>query len=335
MTAFFPNSSFVEPALDKDTAKLAEGYDVVCIFVNDFLSAEVAEVLAKCGVKLVALRCAGYDRVDVAACAKHGIKVCRVPTYSPESVAEHAVALLFALNRHLHTANIRVRIGNYSLSGLVGMQLKGKVVGVVGTGAIGYEACRIFKGIGCNVIAYDVRPNPKVEALGIKYASLDEMLSKCDIVSLHCPLLPSTRHLVNKETLAKMKDGVVLINVSRGGLIDSDAVIDALEEGKIGALGLDVYENEQDLFFQDHTMYETTQRMGKWDRKFKILTSYPQVLVTPHSAFLTREALSNIAATTVQNIADFKLGRPLVCEVTPPAPAPAPAAAPAAAAARA
>ncbi|KXZ56322.1 hypothetical protein GPECTOR_1g284 [Gonium pectorale] len=314
---YYPNSAFVEPPLDLDTAQLAKGFDVVVVFVNDYVTAEVVEVLAKGGVKMVALRCAGFDRVDLAACEKHGIKVARVPTYSPESVAEHAVALIFALNRRLHDAYMRTRMGNYALSGLVGMEMKRKVVGVVGTGAIGVEACRILKGIGCNVLAYDVRPNPKVEAMGIPYVTMDELLPQCDIITLHCPLLPSTFHLINKDSIARMKKGVMLINVSRGGLIESDSLFDALESGQIGALGLDVYENEGSLFFVDYTMYELRTRMQKWDRKFKTLLSYPQVLVTPHSAFLTQEALYNIATTVCQNIADFTLGKPLVNSVKP------------------
>ncbi|PNH07943.1 2-hydroxyacid dehydrogenase 1, partial [Tetrabaena socialis] len=303
---YFPASEMIEAPLDKETAKLAAGFDAVVVFVNDFVSAEVVKVLAKGGVRLIALRCAGYDRVDLAECAKHGIRVVRVPSYSPESVAEHAVALIFALNRHLHEAHLRTRMGNYSLSGLVGVELK-------------------RKGIGCKVIAHDVRPNPTVEGMGIPYVSLDEMLPQCDVISLHCPLLPSTRYIINSESISRMKPGVMVINVSRGGLIDSDALFDALEAGQIGSLGLDVYENEDSLFFVDHTMYETQQRMSKWDRKFKTLLSYPQVLVTPHSAFLTKEALTAIAATTCQNIADFVLDRPLVNEVKAPVAAKVPA----------
>ncbi|GLC50489.1 hypothetical protein PLESTB_000385200 [Pleodorina starrii] len=321
MLKYYPNTAFVEPPLDKDTAQLAEGFDVVVVFVNDFVTAEVAEVLARGGVKLVALRCAGFDRVDVEACTRLGIRVVRVPTYSPESVAEHAVALIFALNRHLHEAHLRTRMGNYALSGLVGVELTRKVVGVIGTGAIGVQACRILKGIGCQVLAYDVYRNPKVEAMGIPYVSLDEMLPRADILTLHCPLLPSTTHLINRDTIQRMKRGAMLINVSRGGLIESDALFDALESGQIGALGLDVYENEGGLFFVDFTMYETQTRMRNWDRKFKTLLSYPQVLVTPHSAFLTQEALLNIATTTCQNIADWNLGKALPNEVKPPAPA--------------
>ncbi|GIM00560.1 hypothetical protein Vretimale_5555, partial [Volvox reticuliferus] len=309
-----------QPPLDKDTAKLAAGFDVVVAFVNDFVTAEVAEVLGKGGVQLIALRCAGFDRVDLAACAHHRIRVVRVPTYSPESVAEHAVALMFALNKHLHVAHLRTRMGNYALSGLVGVELQKKVVGVIGTGAIGTQACRILQGIGCNVLAHDVYPNATVEGMGIPYLSLDDMLPQCDIISLHCPLVPSTRHLVNKDSIKRMKRGVMLINVSRGGLIESDALFDALENGQIGSLGLDVYENEGGLFFVDYTMYDTQMRMQKWDRKFKTLLSYPQVLVTPHSAFLTQEALFNIATTTCQNIADFVLGKPLANEVKLPSP---------------
>ncbi|EFJ43869.1 hypothetical protein VOLCADRAFT_65549, partial [Volvox carteri f. nagariensis] len=308
-----------QPTLDKDTAQLADGFDVVVAFVNDFVTAEVVEVLARGGVKLVALRCAGFDRVDVSACARHGIRVARVPTYSPETSPalpqyRHRYGTRTAPPfRHLHEAHIRTRMGNYSLSGLVGFEMGRKVVGVIGTGAIGIQACRILKGIGCTVLAYDVYHNPKVEAMGIPYVSLEEMLPKCDIITLHCPLLPSTRHLINRETVQHMKPGAMLINVSRGGLIESEALFDALESGQIGALGLDVYENEGGLFF--------VVRLGGIAVGLWTLLSYPQVLVTPHSAFLTQEALFNIATTTCQNIADFVLGKPLVNEVKPPAPA--------------
>lgn len=315
MDTYFPLTTFIEAKLDADTARLAAGCEVVVVFVNDVLTEQVAAALASAGVKLVALRCAGFDRVDLAACAMHGIRVVRVPTYSPASVAEHAVALMFALNRNLTTSHFRVMQGNYTLSGLVGFQMKDKVVGVVGTGAIGVEACRIIKGIGCKVLAYDVRPNPLVEAMGIPYVSMEELLSKSDITTLHCPLLPSTRHLINSESMSRMKPGMMLINVSRGGLIESKALFDALENGQIGSLGLDVYENEGDLFFENFTVYEAGQRMAKWDRQFKSLLAYPQVIVTPHSAFLTKEALSNIATTTCQNIADYLMGRPLTNEV--------------------
>nr|4ZGS_A Chain A, Putative D-lactate dehydrogenase [Chlamydomonas reinhardtii]4ZGS_B Chain B, Putative D-lactate dehydrogenase [Chlamydomonas reinhardtii]4ZGS_C Chain C, Putative D-lactate dehydrogenase [Chlamydomonas reinhardtii]4ZGS_D Chain D, Putative D-lactate dehydrogenase [Chlamydomonas reinhardtii]4ZGS_E Chain E, Putative D-lactate dehydrogenase [Chlamydomonas reinhardtii]4ZGS_F Chain F, Putative D-lactate dehydrogenase [Chlamydomonas reinhardtii]4ZGS_G Chain G, Putative D-lactate dehydrogen len=322
MQKVFTDTYFVEPPLDKDTAQLARGYDVAVLFVNDRADASVIKELAKAGVKLIALRCAGFDRVDLHACAEHGVRVVRVPTYSPESVAEHAVALIFALNRHLTDAYIRVRMGNYSLSGLVGVEMRHKVVGVVGTGAIGQQAARILKGIGCKVFAYDIKPNPAVEAMGIPYVSLDELLAMSDIVTLHCPLLPSTRQLINKESIQKMKKGVMLINVSRGGLIDSAALFDALESGQIGALGLDVYENEGGLFFVDHTKFDPSVRMQKWDRQFRTLLSYPQVLVTPHTAFLTEEALNNICTTTIQNIADYVLDRPLGNEVkAQPAPA--------------
>jgi len=311
LKATFPNSTFVEAGLDVETAALAEGSEVALVFVNDVCTREVVARLAQAGVKLIALRCAGFDRVDLEACEKHGIRVVRVPTYAPASVAEHAVALMFALNRNLHIAHLRVLQGNYGLSGLVGYEMNNKTVGVIGTGAIGYEACRILKGIGCTVLAYDVFENPKVKALGIPYLSLEELLPQCHIVSLHCPLLPSTKHIINRDRIATMKEGVMIINVSRGGLIESSALFDALESGRIGALGLDTYEKEGGLFFEDFTIYETSQRMKSWDRQFKSLTTYPQVLVTPHSAFLTKEALDNIATTTINNIVNYATSQPL------------------------
>lgn len=313
--AGFQNVDFVEARLDRHTAPLAEGSPVVCLFVNDDCDKKAVKKLAQCGVKMIAMRCAGYERVDLAACAEHGIKVARVPTYSPTSVAEHAVALLFALNRHLNIAYTRVMAGNYSLGPLVGMELRGKKVGIIGTGAIGTEAARIFKGIGMDVMAYDVRHNPAVEAMGIPYVSVEEMLPQCDVISLHVPMLPSTYHIINRPRISMMKQGCILLNVSRGGLVDSDEIMHGLESGQIGALGMDVWENEANIFFEDWTDMDLMTRMKNWDRKFKVLTSYPNVIVTPHSAFLTNEALDNIASTTISNIEEFLLGKPLTNEL--------------------
>jgi len=311
MLSMFPRSTFFEARLEPDSAPLASGYDAVVAFVNDDCSAKTLQILSDGGVKMIAMRCAGYDRVDLRAASELGITVARVPTYSPQSVAEHAVALMFTLCRNMHRAYNRVKMGNYALSGLVGFQLYKKIVGVVGTGAIGQEACRILKGIGCKVIAYDVKPNPAVEAMGIEYMPLDEMLPLCDIVTLHCPLLPSTRHIINKDRLAIMKPGALLVNVSRGGLVDSDALPDALRSGQLGALGLDVYESEDSLFFNDFTQLDVKDRMQFWDERLQTIMNYPQVLVSPHSAFLTYEALDAIATDTLHNIDRYFKGQSL------------------------
>jgi len=309
LTSHFPQTKFIDARLDADTAALAEGCGAVCIFVNDDASAPVIATLARCGVRMIALRCAGYDRVDLAACAAHGIAVARVPTYSPTSVAEMAVALAFALNRNLHLIPARVAQGNYALSGLVGFEMCSQTVAVLGTGAIGAEACRIFRGIGMRVLAYDVRPNPAVEAMGVEYCSVDEMLPQADVVSLHLPLLPSTTNFFDAAMVAKLKPNALLINVSRGGLVDTDALLAGLESGQIGGLGLDVYANEGALFFTDWSSMDAARRMKSWDRRFKTLISYPQVFVTPHSAFLTHEALRSIGRTTAINLLEFVAGK--------------------------
>lgn len=313
LVSMFPNVNFIEARLDASTARLAQGHHVVNIFVNDVCNKEVLDILKKGGVGLICLRCAGYDRVDVGEANRLGIQIVRVPTYSPQSVAEHAVAHMLALNRSLTHAHERTLQGNYSLNGLVGFEMFNKTAGVIGTGAIGVEVIRILKGIGCNVMAHDVHPKDHVRAMGVPYKSLDEILSTCDIVTLHCPLLPSTYHLINKECIAKMKPGLMLINVSRGGLVDTEALFDGLDDGRIGSVGLDVYENESDLFFVDHTMYDTRtrMRMKTCNRQLNTLMAYPQVLVTPHSAFLTHEALDNIAKTTVENIRKWVCREPL------------------------
>ncbi|WIA17926.1 hypothetical protein OEZ85_009419 [Tetradesmus obliquus] len=315
--AGFQNVNFTETVLDKYTASLAQDCQIVCIFVNDQCDAKVVERLAKCGVKLIALRCAGFDRVDLEACKQHGIKVVRVPTYSPTSVAEHAVALLMALTRRLAQAHVRVSAGNYSLTPLVGQELRGKRAAVLGTGAIGTEAVRILKGIGMEVVAYDIQKNPAVEAMGVKYVDLEEALPWADVVSVHVPLLKSTHHFINGDRIAMMKKGAILLNVSRGGLVDSQALYDGLENGQLGGLGMDVYENEGELFFTDWTDMPLETRMANWDRRFKLLTSYPQVLITPHSAFLTHEALANIASATVASMEEFLAGQPLTNELKP------------------
>eukprot|EP00884_Botryococcus_braunii_P010134 jgi/Botrbrau1/19121/Bobra.0077s0034.1 len=311
LQAACPGSSFFEARLDKDSAALAAGHDVVCLFVNDDASAEVIEELASVGVKMIAMRCAGFDKVDLVAAEKWGIQVARVPTYSPHSVAEHAVGLCLCLNRNLHKAYVRIWQGDYSLSGLVGFEIRTKTIGILGTGAIGAATAQIFKGFGGKVIAYDIRENPAVTALGIPYVSKEEVLQEADIVSLHVPLLPSTYHIIDRNSIAMMKDGAMIINVSRGALVDTDAAIEALESAKLGGLAIDVYEHEGALFFSNWSAMPFSDRASTWDRRFQVLKSLPTVLVSPHSAFLTKEALDNIAATTIYNISQFAAGEEL------------------------
>jgi D-lactate dehydrogenase len=279
--------------------------DAVCVFVNDKLDAGVLGELSLKGVKVVALRCAGFNNVDLEAAKKLGIKVCRVPAYSPEAVAEHAVTVILTLNRKTHKAYNRVREQNFSLNGLMGFNLYGKTVGVLGTGNIGTSFCKIMMGFGCKVIAFDVAPNPELVALGVSYLTKEEVFKSSDILSLHCPLNESTHHIINKEALARMKKGVMIINTSRGGLIDTKAVIDALKSKQIGYLGLDVYEHEGKLFFRDLSANiiedDTIQR----------LMSFPNVLITAHQAFFTSEALHQIASTTLKNTDELLQGKPV------------------------
>eukprot|EP01025_Chloroclados_australasicus_P036428 TRINITY_DN3713_c0_g1_i7.p1 TRINITY_DN3713_c0_g1~~TRINITY_DN3713_c0_g1_i7.p1 ORF type:complete len:255 (-),score=24.79 TRINITY_DN3713_c0_g1_i7:296-1060(-) len=249
------------------------------------------------------------------AASKLGIKVVRVPSYSPTSVAEHAVALLLAVNRNIAQAYNRVLGGNFTLSGLTGFELNGKTVGVIGTGAIGANFCKIMQGFGCRVIAQDLYPKDSLKKIGIEYVEKEQLFKESDVISLHCPLLPSTYNLINKEAFNMIKDTAILINVSRGGLVDTDALIEALKNGKIGGAGLDVYEQEHTLFFQDRSVLNRVDRMKIFDYKFAQLRSFPNVIITPHSAFLTEEALSNIASTTVNNIKEFALGQELSNEV--------------------
>eukprot|EP00208_Stichococcus_sp_RCC1054_P000118 CAMPEP_0206144522 /NCGR_PEP_ID=MMETSP1473-20131121/24362_1 /ASSEMBLY_ACC=CAM_ASM_001109 /TAXON_ID=1461547 /ORGANISM="Stichococcus sp, Strain RCC1054" /LENGTH=356 /DNA_ID=CAMNT_0053540361 /DNA_START=113 /DNA_END=1183 /DNA_ORIENTATION=+ len=314
----FPKTTFLAATLDVDTAKLAEGCDAVLVFVNDDVSAEVGQALQRNGVRFVGMRCAGFDRVDVQALNDLGIKVARVPTYSPESVAEHSVSLAMALNRNLVKAHIRVLQGNFTLSGLIGRELNRKTVGILGTGAIGTAAARIWKGIGATVLAHDIRPNPELDGV-VKYVSKEQLLSQSDFVSLHCPLLPSTFHIIDGDSISSMKEGAMVINCGRGGLVDTAALIDALEDGKLGGAAMDVYENEGNLFFQDFTQYSHKDRsqMKVFDRQFQLLMSFPNVLVTPHTAFLTEEALKAIAETSVQNLTEFATNQPLSNEVKP------------------
>jgi len=296
--------TFLEPRLTANTAPLAAGFPAVCAFINDELNATVLRTLAQGGTKVVALRCAGFNNVDLAVARELGITVVRVPAYSPYAVAEHAVGLILTLNRKLYRAYNRVRDDNFALDGLLGFDLHGKTVGIVGTGKIGECFARIMNGFGCELLAYDVRENPECAALGATYVELPELLSRSDVVSLHCPLLPATHHLINAETLAQMKQGAMLINTSRGGLIDTRAAIDALESGKLGYLGIDVYELEAELFFQD--LSDTVLQ----DETFQLLQSFSNVVITAHQAFFTREALGNIADITLSNVSEVEAGKP-------------------------
>ncbi len=292
--------SFFEPRLTYETASLASGFAAVCIFVNDQLDARTLEVLAEGGTRLIALRCAGFNNVDLTAAQQHGMMVVRVPAYSPYAVAEHTVALLLALNRKIHRAYARVREGNFALDGLLGFDLHGLMVGIVGTGKIGVRVAKIMLGFGCRILAYDLFPNPECEQAGVRYATLREVFAGADIVSLHCPLTPETYHLIDAQAIDRMKRGVVLINTSRGALIDAAAVVEGLKSGQIGYLGLDVYEEEADLFFEDLSN-EVIQ-----DDVFARLLTFPNVIVTGHQAFFTHTALQNIADTTLANIKEVE-----------------------------
>lgn len=291
---------WLEPRLSPETASLAAGFDCVCCFVNDEASAGVLETLAAGGTKLLALRSAGYNNVDLAAAARLGIHVVRVPAYSPHAVAEHAMALILTLNRKTHKAYNRVREGNFSLDGLLGFDLHGRTAGLIGMGRIGQIAARLLLGFGCRVLAYDPKAGPDAQALPVAFVELNALLAESDLISLHCPLMKATHHLINAASVARMKHGVMLINTSRGGLIDTPAVIAGLKTGQIGALGLDVYEEEEDLFFED--LSGTVIQ----DDVFMRLLSFPNVLVTGHQGFFTEQALFAIAQTTLGNISEFE-----------------------------
>ena len=302
--------SFFEAHLDARTAALATGADAICPFVNDRVERSTLAALREQGVRLIALRSAGFNNVDLNAAEELGIRVARVPAYSPWAVAEHAAALILALNRKIHRAYARVREGNFALEGLLGFDLHGRTVGLVGVGRIGLVMVRIMTGFGCRVIAHDPVPNPELEAMGGKHVSLDELLASSDIISLHCPLTPATRHLIDAPALERMKPGVMLINTSRGAVVDTRALIDGLKSGRLGYLGLDVYEEEGDLFFEDLSDQPIQ------DDVFARLLTFPNVLITGHQAFFTAEALQAIAETTVANLTAFEAtGRP-VHEVT-------------------
>jgi D-lactate dehydrogenase len=290
---------FHEFKLDANSAKLAAGAEAVCAFVNDHLDRATLEVLHQGGTQFLAMRCAGFNNVDLRAAQELGISVVRVPAYSPYAVAEHTLALLLALNRRLYRAYNRVREGNFSLEGLVGFDLHGKTVGVVGTGKIGLEVVRLFKGFGCEVLCNDVKENDAALELGVTYVTREVLLARSDIVTLHCPLVEATRHMIDAAAIAEMKSGVMLLNTSRGALVDTSAVIGGLKSGKIGYLGIDVYEEEDNLFFED----QSTRIMQ--DDVFARLLTFPNVLITGHQAFLTSHALTQIAGTTLQNLEEL------------------------------
>ena len=293
---------YYETKLNEDTVSLAAGFDAVCVFVNDTVNAAVVNKLHELGVKMIALRCAGFNNVDTKACFGK-IHVFRVPAYSPYAVAEHAMALLLTVNRHTHKAYNRTREFNFSLSGLAGFDLHGKTVGIIGTGKIGLIFADICKGFGMKILAYDKFPNP---SSGLSYVDLPELFAKSDIISLHCPLTEETQHMINETAIQQMKKGVKIVNTSRGGLIDTEALIDGIKNETIGAACLDVYEEEGDLFYEDNSD-EVVQ-----DDVLVRLIGMPNVIVTSHQAFLTEEALNNIASTTVDNITKFFAG-----ELTP------------------
>ncbi len=291
--------TYFETQLNSVTVNLVTEESVVCVFVNDKVDATVVKQLAAKKVRVIALRCAGFNNVDVEACKQYNIHVCRVPAYSPEAVAEHAVAMILTLNRKTHKAYNRVREQNFSLNGLLGFDLHGKTIGVIGTGNIGKAFCKIMLGFGCRVMAFDIIANKDLEAWGVVYHPLLDIYKDADIISLHCPLSEQTRHLINAQIIPYFKDGVMLINTSRGALIDTDDVIGALKSGKIGYLGIDVYEQEEKLFFRDLSNKiiedDTIQR----------LMSFPNVLVTAHQAFFTKEALTQIAQITLNSILEL------------------------------
>jgi D-lactate dehydrogenase len=301
--------TYFDTSLNPSTTILTEGFDAVCIFVNDKVNKETIEQLSNNGIKVIALRCAGFNNVDIVESIQKNIKVVRVPSYSPQAIAEHTVALILTLTRKTHKVYNRIKEGNFSLEKLMGFNLYRKTIGVIGTGKIGTAFCKIMLGFGCNVIAYDIEESKELKDIGIQYMPFDQVLSDSDIISLHCPLTPKTHQLLNKESLAKLKKGVMIINTSRGALINTSDVIDGLKTGKIGYLGIDVYEQEENLFFKD--LSESIIQ----DDVFERLMSFHNVLITPHQGFFTDEALEQITKTTLQNLTDFQNGLPMKNEV--------------------
>lgn len=294
---------YFDAQLNEQTVNLANGCTAVCAFVNDQLNASVLTALSKSGIKIIAQRCAGFNNVDIASAKENKITVVRVPAYSPHAVAEHALALIMTLNRKTHKAYNRVREGNFSLDRLTGFDLFGKTIGIIGTGKIGQCFAHIMLGLGCNVLAFDLIANKDLEAKGVHYVPLIQLLNESTVVSLHCPLTEQTKQIINSDTLRMMKKGAMLINTSRGALIDTRAAIEALKSGILGYLGMDVYEQEEKLFFHD-----LSENVIKDDLIMRLL-SFPNVLITSHQGFLTDEALTQIALVTFQNISDFEAGK--------------------------
>jgi D-lactate dehydrogenase len=302
--------TFFETSLNASTVNLTKDFDAICGFVNDKITEYVVKKMHANGVRLIALRCAGFNNVDIQAANDYNIPVVRVPAYSPESIAEHALALILTLNRKTHKAYNRVREGNFSLNRLIGFNLHDKTVAVIGTGKIGVAICHILKGFGCNIVAFDPYPQDHLIALGVEYRSLENCLINADVVTLHCPLTPDTKHMINKGSIAQMKKGVMIINTSRGGLINTADVINGLTNKKIGYLGIDVYEQEENLFYKD--LSENIIQ----DEQILRLNSFPNVLITAHQAYFTYEAMTQITQVTVQNILAFKNKHELKNKVT-------------------
>ena len=301
---------FFETRLRAQTVNLTQGFDGVCVFVNDKLEEDVIRGISENGIKLIALRCAGFNNVNLKAAKKYNVQVLRVPAYSPEAVAEHALALMMTLARKTHKAYNRVRDSNFSLVNLTGFTIHGKTVGIIGTGQIGQAFCRILAGMGAKIVAYDKYPSDEMKKLGVNYKEMDQVLNESDIISLHCPLTPETHHIINKKTLGKMKKGAMLINTSRGKLVDTSAVIDALKSEHLGTLAIDVYEEEEKLFFRD--LSEKIIR----DDQISRLMIFPNVLITAHQGFFTQESLDQIKETTLKNFDDFENGRKSENEVS-------------------
>jgi D-lactate dehydrogenase len=294
---------YIEARLTSATSTLADSFPAVCAFVNDQLDGSVLSTLHRGGTRLIALRSAGFNHVDLSKARELGLTVSRVPAYSPQAVAEHTVALMLTLNRKIHRAYARVREGNFALDGLLGFDLDGRTVGVIGTGKIGTIVARILLGFGCRVIAFDTQPNDECRAMGINYVSLHELWSQSDIITLHTPLTDQTRHMIDAPAIAQMKPGVMIVNTGRGALVSTTALIEGLKTGRVGYLGLDVYEEEEALFFQDRSSDVIT------DDIFARLLTFPNVIVTAHQAFFTREALQAISRTTLENLSAFENGR--------------------------
>lgn len=302
--------TFFDASLNVNTTNLALGFEAVCVLLNDILDKETIVKLAEINTKLIDLRSAGYNNVDIEAATSNHITVMRVPAYSPQAIAEHAVALILTLNRKTHKAYNRVRENNFSLENLMGFNLYGKTVGVVGTGKIGATFCGIMQGFGCKIIAYDIKESDDLKAKGIQYKPFDELLQRADIISIHCPLTPDTHHLFNSDAFSKMKKGMMLINTGRGAIINTSDAVTALKSAQLGYLGIDVYEGEENLFFRD--LSETIIQ----DDVIERLMSFNNVLITPHEGFFTNEAVEQIAMTTIQNFTDFENGSVLKNEVT-------------------